>query len=85
MKNKNNKKTKSTYHHFSKEEKRFIAKWYPHAQTLCIANILGIDAQKIEQLAYRNNTERWAHKTELTLRRIRSRVSVAGVAARRKQ
>jgi hypothetical protein len=45
---------------------------------------LGIDVQKIEQLAYRNNTERWAHKTELTLKRIRSRVCVAGVAARRK-
>ena len=82
--NKKINKTKSAYHRFSNDEKRFIAKWYPHVQTLCIANILGIDAQKIEQLAYRNNTERWAHKTELTLKRIRSRVSVAGVAARRK-
>ena len=44
-----------------------------------------VDAQKIEQLAYRNNTERWAHKTELTLRRIRYRASVAGVAARRRE
>ena len=82
---KENKDTRSAYHRFTDDEKRFIAKWYPHVQTQCLAHVLGVDTQKIEQLAYRNNTERWAHKTELTLRRIRSRASAAGVAARRRE
>ncbi len=81
---KKTKNTRSAYHRFTDDEKRFIAKWYPHVQTQCLAHILGIDALKIEQHAYRNNTERWAHKSELTLRRIRSRVSAAGVAARKR-
>lgn len=76
---------RSAYHRFTQEEKRFIAKWYSKVQTCCIAHILGIDVQKLEQYVYRNNTERWAHKSELTISRIRRLISALGVAARQKK
>jgi hypothetical protein len=80
-----NKSKGSVYHRFTASEKSFIAKWYPKVQTCCMAHILGIDAQKIEQFAYRNNTERWARKSKSTLSRIRMQASALGVAARRKK
>ena len=82
---KKNRSKRSAYHRFTQEEKHFIEKWYPHVQTPCIAHILGVEAQKIEQLAYRNNTERWAHKSKLTISRIRRQASALGVAARQKK
>jgi hypothetical protein len=76
---------RSVYHRFTASEKSFIAKWYPKVQTCCMAHILGVDVLKIEQFAYRNNTERWARKSKSTLSRIRLQASALGVAARKKK
>ena len=45
---------KRTYHRFTKQEKRFIRRWYAKVQTCCIAHILGLPTEKVKKFAERH-------------------------------
>ena len=66
-------KKRQSYHRFTRGERRFIRRWYPHAMTQCIAHLLGLTTRQVENYIGRHAGEPWTRKTREALSAVNSR------------